>query len=381
MSSNSNNSIEAIFDSLPPQWSRVFAVLLRTLVWCLLFALLYLLRSFFLLLFLTFVFAYLQSSAEETVGERVSSRRLRVSLVGLGFLGILIAVGWLVIPRVIEQAQTFAANYKSYLSSVDEHIVALGETYPVLRSVLAPQPESMLGRDPATNKSPTVMLIHHLLGAGEAGEGGDSVGYTIEVLRNIGGPLLSIGSAFILSLLFSFLIVLDLPRLGESVRELANSKLGFIYDEVSGSIRDFAEILGHSLQAQVIIAIINTILTSLVILILGVGSKLAFLSLVVFVCGFIPVAGVLLSSVPILLLTLQHSGVSGVLLGALLIWMVHLTEAYILNPKIFGKRLRINPVLVLIILTVAGKLFHMWGLVLGLPVCSYFFAHAIRYRD
>ena len=39
-----------------------------------------------------------------------------------------------------------------------------------------------------------------------------------------------------------------------------------------------------------------------------------------------------------------------------------------------------NAVLVLIVLTIGGKLFGVWGLVLGLPVVNYVFGHAIRRR-
>ena len=35
---------------------------------------------------------------------------------------------------------------------------------------------------------------------------------------------------------------------------------------------------------------------------------------------------------------------------------------------------------IVIVLTIAGKLFGVWGLILGLPVVNYVFGHAIRYR-
>lgn len=65
-------------------------------------------------------------------------------------------------------------------------------------------------------------------------------------------------------------------------------------------------------------------------------------------------------------------------LTILMITVVHLVEAYILNPRIFGHHLRLNPVLVLIVLTIGGELFGMWGFLLGLPVCTYIFKYAIR---
>jgi predicted PurR-regulated permease PerM len=34
---------------------------------------------------------------------------------------------------------------------------------------------------------------------------------------------------------------------------------------------------------------------------------------------------------------------------------------------------------VLIVLTICGQLFGVWGLILGIPIVNYVFRHAIRY--
>ena len=204
---------------------------------------------------------------------------------------------------------------------------------------------------------------------------------TVEKLQGIAGNLLGIGSSFLLSLLFSFLIVLDLPKLTRSVNNLRHTKVGFIYEEVADNIKDFGRVLGTALEAQLFIAIANTILTAIGLWMMGLPS-LVFLSTIVFFCSFIPVAGVFLSSTPICLVALQvepNGGVKLMLVAVGLILLIHFIEAYFLNPKIFGHHFRMNAVLVLIVLTVGGKLFGVWGLVLGLPVVNYFFAHAIRY--
>ena len=184
-----------------------------------------------------------------------------------------------------------------------------------------------------------------------------------------------------LALLFSFLIVLDLPKLSRGVQDLRNTRLQFIYEEVAGTITRFATVMGRAFEAQIVIALLNTLLTAIGIYILGIGENVAFLSVIVFLCSFIPVAGVFISSVPICLLALQGSGLQGLFLSIGLITVIHMIEAYILNPRIYGHHLRINPVLVLIILTIGGKLFHVWGLILGVPVCTYVFGHAIRMSE
>jgi predicted PurR-regulated permease PerM len=119
-------------------------------------------------------------------------------------------------------------------------------------------------------------------------------------------------------------------------------------------------------------------LTFLGLIFLGLSSKAAFLSVIIFVCSFIPIIGVFISSIPICLFAIQTNGLNGMLVAILLITGIHLIETYILNPRIYGSHLKLNPIFVLIILTMCGKLFHTWGLVLGVPIFSYFFYYSIR---
>ena len=69
---------------------------------------------------------------------------------------------------------------------------------------------------------------------------------------------------------------------------------------------------------------------------------------------------------------------SKVFLVILLIMGVHAVESYILNPRIFGTHMKLNPVVVMIIMTISGKLFGVWGLVLCIPVTTYVFQDAIQ---
>jgi hypothetical protein len=86
------------------------------------------------------------------------------------------------------------------------------------------------------------------------------------------------------------------------------------------------------------------------------------LSAIVFFCSFIPVVGTFISSTPICLLALQSGGVPTMVLAILLICVIHALETYVLNPQIYGHHMHMNPVLVLIVLTIGGKLFGVWGL-------------------
>lgn len=364
---------------------RLQSLTTRWAVWIGLAVLLYLLRSFFLLIFLTFVFAYIQSHFVVRL-QRYSllrNRTVRSVLVGLLFLGLIVALGSFLLPRVRQEAEQFARNYGNSMRSADRALVALQESYPLLEPYISVHSPGVTPVDSdrwSAATSPTVQLLQKFFGDESAATGSSDAALkqAVAVIRSASAAVVAAVSAFLLAVLFSFLIVLDLPGLTASIKRLSHSRIGFIYDEVGHSIVEFGEVLGRALEAQLIIAIVNTVLTALGLWVLGIEGKMAFLSAIVFFCSFIPVAGVFISSAPICLLALeQGEGVSLMLLAALLIWMIHLIEAYILNPRIYGKHLRINPVIVLIILTIAGKLVGVWGLVLGLPICTYFFSHAI----
>jgi predicted PurR-regulated permease PerM len=350
----------------------------KILVWLAFFGIIVLLRGFFFLIFLTFVFAYIQSRVVDKLSTRIASRRVRVVIAGIGLLLIILGIGSFIIPGVKAQAILFKDKLPIYLQTLERNIVSVTTDYPFLKEILPSADESQA----ETKHLQATSLIQFILGGSTdmtEPHGGNK--QALDRVKDVGGYLLGLTSGFLLSLLFSFLIVLDLPKLSKSVKELSSTKVGFIYDEVADSVHDFCAVLGRAMEAQLFVAILNTILTAIgVIFVLGIEDKVSFISLIVFLCSFIPVAGVFISSVPICLLSLQESGFGQMFLAIGLITVIHMIEAYILNPKIYGHHLRMNPVIVLIILTVAGKMAGVWGLVLGVPICNYIFNNAIRYR-
>jgi len=373
-------------------WDFLISAAHRALAWGALFLTIYILRSFFMLVFFTFVFAYVQTRGVYRLEKIIKNRSLRVVITGFVILGILTAALILLVPKVKKQTEIFISNFSEYVARMDQELFVAGDKYPLLKEIipyLKPEPSASDGPDalppaaipaPTLNpgKSPTMALLQELIGLAEEESGPKNVNQVIEKLGGISGRIASVTSSFLLSLLFSFLIVLDMPHLVKQITELQNTKLRFIYIEVAESIKGFSNVLGRSLEAQLIIAIVNSFLTAIGILMLGIGESVAFLSVIVLFCSFIPVAGVFISSIPICLIALQTSGLQTMILAIVMIVVIHLIESYILNPRIYGTYMRINPVIVLIILTIGGKLFHIWGLILGVPVCTYIFGYAIK---
>ncbi|MBK8980274.1 MAG: AI-2E family transporter [Planctomycetes bacterium] len=391
---------------MPQPWDTIFSLASRVFVWGLIGGILYLLRPFFLLVFLTFVFAYLLEHGVEGLRHRLRNRPARVVLVTVAFLGALTSTGILLAPAFQQQARKIAREFPDYLAKIDAQIDDFRDGWEVAAWLI---PSDLRTAD----------VLERAIGAFGPSDGGEAapragredaeplpgmVGppppYTvvgpptddtqlqnrqeidkaIDKLFEIAGPIFGLASAFLLALLFAFLIVLDLPRLSRATRGLARTKIGFIYEEVAENIHDLGLMLGRALEAQFLIAVCNTVLTAIGLWILGLTPNLVFLSTIVFFFSFIPVVGVFISSAPICFEALSVEGVPLMLGAVVMITTIHMIEAYILNPKIFGHHLHMNPVLVLIVLTVAGNLFGLWGLVLGLPIVNYVFAYAIRRR-
>ena len=110
-----------------------------------------------------------------------------------------------------------------------------------------------------------------------------------------------------ISLVLSFMIVWDLPGIAAGVRSLETSRLAPVYAEVAPSLTVFGRLFGKALQAQARIALVNTGLTAAGMWGLAIPG-LGLLSLFVFLCSFIPIAGCFISTVPIAFVALTEYG-------------------------------------------------------------------------
>ncbi|CAN0407067.1 unnamed protein product, partial [Phaeothamnion confervicola] len=108
-------------------------------------------------------------------------------------------------------------------------------------------------------------------------------------------------------------------------------------------VQTFARLVGQSFEVQLLIALCNTVLTTAGLLFLGLRGAwvLSFMASFlfwgeeeVFVCSFVPVAGVFLSTLPMAVAALSEYGVSKVFSVLLMVLGVHAVEAYLLNPQV-----------------------------------------------
>lgn len=329
---------------------RFYRINRRLFVWVAILWLIYALRDFFALIFVTFLLSsftlplidYLQ---RET---RVPRRLIIVVtylLITLGLAGIF----WYVVPRVVDEAFGVAAELGAIQTKILKVKDDVKESYPAM----APMVDRYIDKE---------QVSQHLR---------DLATQVQPWLQKSAKLALKMVTTILLSLLFSFLIVLDLSRLSAEVRRLERSRLHDMYQESAQPVVRFAAVLARAFRAQAMIAVVNTCLTLIGFLILGL-PKVALLTIIVFFFSFVPVLGVFISTVPAVLVAINVAGY-GMAFGVIvLVTIIHLIEAYILNPIIYGRHLHLNPVIVLLILFAGHHFFGMWGMLLGVPVTCYF---------
>ncbi len=388
-------------------------------IWFIFLLLIYALSDFLDIIVLTFVLSYIASNVVGwflkrigPVGESRSARQSAVAGIFIIFVAGIIGLGSIVLPTIYRQADNLVKRLSGSVRTdqkVENQNLFAGEENKPLEG-LAP-----VKKDADSELAPPVVIPNSersaestevkdmvqrrlrvwigderyraLLGAELFKPVVDSVLSTFteklpEWTRRFAEYLHSIVTIlfhFLLSVIFSFLIVWDLPKLERTTVRLPAGRFRDFSREIFPSLYTFSSVMGRALQAQIIIALCNTVLTFIGLIILGVENKY-FLSLAVFLCSFIPILGVFLSTVPMSVVAmLQEGGGFGLMLAVLImVTILHLVEGYFLNPRIMGRKFEMNSLVVLIILMVGEHFFGIWGLLLGVPLCHYLLFYVIQ---
>lgn len=175
------------------------------------------------------------------------------------------------------------------------------------------------------------------------------------------------GLNLLFAFLLSFMILLEkdkIYRFGETVK---NSKISFVHESIMKFGGSFVQTFGKVMKVQVIISLVNCLLSMLVLFIMGFPAILG-LGIMIFLLGLIPVAGVIISLIPLCIIGFSIGGFKVVLGVIIMIVVIHAIEAYILNPKLMSNRTSLPVCFVFIILLVSEHFLKVWGLLIGVPL-------------
>lgn len=175
------------------------------------------------------------------------------------------------------------------------------------------------------------------------------------------------GFNLFISLILSFLLILEKAKIRRFGEAISKSRISFIYVYLMNFGKSFVKTFGTVMQVQIIIATINTILSVICLSILGFPQVMG-LGIMIFFLGLIPVAGMVISLIPLSIIAFNLGGMFRVFEVLLMILGIHAIEAYLMNPKLMSTKTNLPVCFVFIILLVAEHYLGAWGLLIGTPI-------------
>ena len=181
----------------------------------------------------------------------------------------------------------------------------------------------------------------------------------LTVVKNMGFNLF-------LALLLSLFFLLGKDNVVQFTSQFRTSKLSWLYSEIEYFSQKFILTFGKVIETQLLIALFNTVFTLIGLWILGFPNLFG-LSLMVFVLGLIPVAGVIISLIPLSVIAFSIGGLPTVIYLLLFIMLIHAMEAYVLNPRLMASKTHLPIFYTFVVLIFSEHFFGVWGLIVGIP--------------
>ncbi len=126
--------------------------------------------------------------------------------------------------------------------------------------------------------------------------------------------------------------------------------------------------MGAWLRGQIALSLIIGVLTWLALTILGVNYALP-LALIAGILEIVPTIGPIIAAIPAIIVALGVSLPSALLVAGVYLG-IQLFESNVLVPKIMNKAVGLNPVAVILAVTIGGKLLGILGALLAVPFLS-----------
>lgn len=322
-----------------PGARRLMILALRLLLLLLLIAVLYLLRSLLDLLLFTFIIAYLMYRAQQFlnmylrrvlhVEQKMMFVILYVVLAGLFVYGL-----YRFVPELyIESAQVLNQIVNFYNQPHDNQIIARLLAY-----------------------TRQIILYYYYQAFGLV-----SRSFWRITVR---------GWHFFLAVVLSLYFLLERNRVIAFTARLESSKISGLYLEMKHLGIRFMRSFGKVIEAQVVIAFINCVLSVIALWIMGFPHVLG-LGIMILVLGLAPIAGVFISLIPLSIIAFSIGGIMKVVAVLILIAVLHALEGYVLNPRLMSSRTNLPLFYILLALIISEHFLGLWGLFIGIPILMF----------
>lgn len=300
---------------------------------------------------IAFILSFLLDPLVDALQKLKLSRGVSVLVVGLGFVGVFVLAGILLVPRLIDQASGLAANFSTYVRE------AQGQLNGLLISL---SPILKRFHLPTTTAEWTTQYANQINSAGAAAFG---------MLANTLSSIASRAMWVIIIPMSTFFLLIDLDYIKAKIVHLTPDKHQSRLKSISSEV---GSVFGKYVRGMMLVAMLYSVVTSILFTLFGLPYAL-ILGAVAGLFYLVPYLGsVIIIGMAVVSVLVQPGGsasTAGVLAVILLIENSIIFDL-IITPRIAGGSVGVHPVLALFSLTLGARMFGVVGMVFAVPVMA-----------
>jgi predicted PurR-regulated permease PerM len=282
-------------------------------------------------------------------------RGLAVLLVYLALVAIVFGVGLVAVNAIADQVATFQRNLPHLVDQANKSLADLQKTL---------NDNGIKVEITRQGKTALQTLQDNLT---------QSTGDIVSSARDILGTVVEGAFGFVLTVVISIYMLLYGPRIGSFVRKVLPTGDGTPEDDFP---RRAQKAVFNYVRGQIAFSLIMGFSAGVVLWFLGVvgifpdGQRYAlFFGVFYGLMEAVPYIGPILGGAPPALIALFQDPLSGLWVVLALVALQQL-EGHVVAPQVFGRTLRINPLIVLAALLIGGQLYGIIGAFVALPLAA-----------
>jgi predicted PurR-regulated permease PerM len=326
-----------VVDFLPRTVFRVVGILLATAI---VLEVLWIARHVLTWIFIALFLALALNPAVDRLEARLKRRAVATGIVYIAALALVIGIGFLFIPTLVNQVNDFAAKVPNYLDDLTKGRGRLGflqEKYH---------------------------LVDKARKALEEGGASKLFGFSGAALSLAAGVVNAVLATVTIAFLTLFML-LEGRKWIESFFSLLAPAPQRRWRAVG---HDIYRTVGGYVTGNLLISLIAGGLTTIVLLIVGVPYAVA-LGLIVAILDLIPLAGATIAAIIVGGVAFLHSIPAGIIVVVFFI-VYQQIENHILQPVVYGRTVQLSPLVVLIAVLIGAQLAGVLGALAAIPVAG-----------
>ena len=309
-----------------------------------------------------FVIAYLINPLMVYIEKETKIKRIfSISLIYTLLIGLIILIVTLVTPNVIQSVTDLFNNIPQYANKTYNWSINILDKNKLLNkldaSTYLKNYLNTFNNDISTYFTPGFQII-------------------IDKLMGLSSFFVKLVSGIVISIYFLIdkePIIFNLKKFTYSV---LNESLAI---KTGDLIKLVNTIFNQYFIGKIIDSIIFSLITFIGLVILKIPYALPF-SLVIGVTNMIPYFGIIISMVPIALITLFFSPIKS-LEFVIFIAIISNIDGWFISPKIIGDKVGLSPILIILGIVLGGGLFGILGMILGIPTIALIKTLLERFMD